>query len=154
MLDLSAVVRPVKDGLSLPPPTFEVPRFAVLANRSHVSGDRTPASNLPDVVGGSAAHVVAAIPLESPAWILLVNPAAAAPDAERLRGVHAEAVLARVMPLGAELRVSEPTSRELLPAVRHVLPAEDAEPQHLFRRQIRREPRREVPSDRLGTPVA
>jgi hypothetical protein len=50
--------------------------------------------------------------------------------------------------------VSEPTSRELLPAVRHVLPAEDAEPQHLFRRQIRREPRREVPSDRLGTPVA
>ena len=79
----------LKDGLSLPPPTLEIARLAVLPNRRHVSGDRTPASNLPGVVGGSAAHVVAAIPLEPPAWILLVDPPVAAPDAERLRGVHA-----------------------------------------------------------------
>ena len=57
---------------------------------------------------GGGRHVVAAIPLEPPAWILLVNPAAAAPDAERLRGVHAEAVLARVMPLRSPPGVPTP----------------------------------------------
>ena len=114
-LDLSAVVRPVKDGLSLPPPTFEIARFAVLPNRRHVPGDRTPASNLPGIVGGSAAHVVAAIPLKPPARILRVDPAAAAPDAERLRGVHAEIVQARVVPLGAQLGASEPAPRETPP---------------------------------------
>src|SRR6187431_500816 len=152
-LDPWAVVRPVKDGLSLPPPTLEIARHAVLSNRRHVPGDRTPASNLPDVVGGSATHLVAAIPLELAAWILPVDPPTAAPDAEPLRGVHAEAVQARVMPPGAQLGAGEPAAWELLLAVRHVLPAEDAEPQHLFRRQIRRERRREVPADRLGTPV-
>ena len=152
-LDLSAVVRPVKDGLPLPPPTFEIARFAVLPNRRHVSSDRTPASNLPRVVGGSPAHVVAAIPLKPPARILSADPAAAAPDGERLRRVHAEIVQARVMPLDAQLGASEPAPWKLLLAVRHVLPAEDAEPQHLFRRQIRHEPRREVPADRLGAPV-
>jgi len=79
-LDLSAVVRPVKDGLSLSPPTFEIARFAVLPNRRHVSSDRTPASNLPGVVIGSAAHVVTAIPLEPPTGILRVDPATAAPN--------------------------------------------------------------------------
>ena len=152
-LYLSAVVRPVKDGLPLAPPTFEIAQFAVLPNRRHVPRDRPPASNLPGVVSGSAAHVVAAIPLEPPTWILLVDPSAATPDGERLRGVHAETIQPRVMPLGAQPGASEPAPWKLLLAIRHVLPAEDAEPQHLFRRQIRREPRREVPADRLGTPV-
>ena len=42
---------PVKDGLPLAPPTFEIARFAVLPNRRHVPRDRPPASNLPGVVG-------------------------------------------------------------------------------------------------------
>jgi hypothetical protein len=97
----SAVVCPVKDGLSLAPPTCEITRFAVLPNRRHVPRDRPPASNLPGVVSGSAAHVVAAIPLEPPTWILVVDPSAATPDGERLRGVYAQTIQPRVMPLGA-----------------------------------------------------
>ena len=38
-------------------------------------------------------------------------------------------------------------------AVGHVCPAEDAELQHLLRRHVQREPRREVSADRLGAPV-
>ena len=53
----------MKDGLPLAPPTVDIAGFAVLPNRRHVPRDRPPASNLPGVVGGSAAHVVAAIPL-------------------------------------------------------------------------------------------
>ena len=122
-------------------------------NRRHVPRDRPPAPNLPGVVSGSAAHVVAAVPLEPPTWILLADPSAATPDGERLRGVHAETIQPRVMPLGAQPGAGEPAPWKLLLAIRHVLPAEDAEPQHLFRRQIRQEPWREVPADRLGTPV-
>jgi diketogulonate reductase-like aldo/keto reductase len=57
------------------------------------------------------------------------------------------------MALGAQPGAVEPAPWKLVLAIRHVLPAEDAEPQHLFRHQIRREPRREVPADRLGPPV-
>src|SRR6185295_1201193 len=149
----SAVVCPVQGGLPLAPPTFEIARFAVLPNRRHVPRDRPPASNLPGVVDGSAAHVVAAIPLEPPTWILLVDPSAATPHGARLRGVHAETIQPRVMPLGAQPGAGDPAPWKLLLAIRHVLPAEDAEPQQLFRRQIRHEPRREVPADRLSTPV-
>ena len=113
-LYLSAVVCPVKDGLPLAPPTFEIARFAVLPNRRHMPRDRPPASNLPGVVGGSAAHVVAAIGLEPPTWILLVNPSAATPDGERLRGVHAETIQPRVMPLGAQPGAGEPAPWKFL----------------------------------------
>ena len=141
----------MKDGLSLPPPTFEIPRFAVLANRRHVSGDRTPASNLPDVVGGSAAHVVAAIPLEPPAWILLVDPAAATPDGERLRGVHAEAVLARVMPLDAQLGAGEPAPWKLLLAIRRMyFPPKTPSRSISFGVRSGVNPGAEVSADRLG----
>jgi mannose-6-phosphate isomerase-like protein (cupin superfamily) len=96
-LYLSAVVRPVKDGLPLAPPTFEIARFAVLPNRRHMPCDRPPASNLAGIVGGTAAHVVAAIPLKPPTRILLVDPSLATPDGERLRGVHAEIIQSVVM---------------------------------------------------------
>src|SRR5688572_17421395 len=152
-LCLAAVVCPVKDGLSLASPTFEIARFAVLPNRRHVARDCPPASNLAGIVSGPAAHVVAAIPLEPSTWILLVDPSAATPDREGLRGVHAETIQPRVMPLGAQPGAGEPAPWILLLAIRHVLPAEDAEPQHLLRRQIGREPRCEVSADRLGAPV-
>src|SRR5688572_30867775 len=54
-------------------------RFAVLPNRRHVPRYRPPASNLPGVVGSSAAQVVAAIPLKPATWILRVDPSAATP---------------------------------------------------------------------------
>ena len=109
-LQFSAVVCPVQDGLPLSPPALEIAWFAVLPNRRDVPRDRPPAPDLPRVVGGSAAHVVAAIPLEPPAWILLVDPSVAAPDGERLRGVDAEAVQPRIMPLGAQPGAGEPAA--------------------------------------------
>src|SRR5687767_14344727 len=113
-LYLSAVVRPLKERLPLASPAIEIARFAVLPNGCHVPTNRAPASNLPGVVGGSAAHEVAAIPLEPPTRILVMDPTAAAPDGERLRGVHAETVQPRVMPLGTQPGAGEPARWKLL----------------------------------------
>src|SRR3954465_12239287 len=58
-----------------------------------------------------------------------------------------------VMPSGAELGAREPAGRELASAVGHVLSAEHPERQHLFRRQLGPELRREVPADRFGAVI-
>jgi hypothetical protein len=57
------------------------------------------------------------------------------------------------MTVGTQLRGGEPARRKLVAAVGHVLPAEHAEAQHLLRRELRLEPRREVAPDRLGPVV-
>ena len=56
------------------------------------------------------------------------------------------------MPPGAQPGAGEPAPWKLLLAIRHVPPAEDADAASLSASD-RREPRREVPADRLGTPV-
>src|SRR5688572_13590478 len=124
----------MEHGLPLLSPALEIAWLAVLAKRRHVPPNRAPAANLPRVVGGSPAQIVAAVPLEPPARILCVDPAVATPGGERLRGVDPEAVQPRVVAIGAQLRAGEPRLREFGAAVGHVLPAEDAEPQHLGRR--------------------
>ena len=133
MLDLSASLRPVKDGLSLPPPTSEIPRLAVFPNRRHVSRDRTPASNLPK---GSpavlAAHVVAGIPLEPPARILLVDPAARRQTPSDWEAFTPKQFWRGSGSLGAQPGAGEPTPWK--PSRQSVkdFPPEDTEPQHLF----------------------
>ena len=74
------VVGPVQHGLALLPPALQVAGLAVLPDRRNVPRDRSPSPNLPDVVGATPAHVVAAVPLEPAAWVLFVDPALAAPD--------------------------------------------------------------------------
>src|SRR5262245_35156788 len=98
--------------------------------------DGTPPPNLPCVVARSSAHVIAAVPLKPSAWILPVNPPLPAPFGERLRGVHTKVVEARIVTLGAQPRMGKPARRKLPVAVGHVLPAEHAEAEHLFRREL------------------
>src|SRR3954463_5206224 len=58
-----------------------------------------------------------------------------------------------VMPSSAEPGAREPAFRELAAAVSHVLSAEHAERQHLFRRQLGAELWREVPADRFSAVI-
>ena len=57
------------------------------------------------------------------------------------------------MPFGAQLRAREPAGRKLGAAVGHVLSAEDAQREHLFRRELRPEPGREDPAERFRPAV-
>src|SRR4029453_10120219 len=95
-LQLSAVVCPVEHGLALSPAALAITTLAVFPDGRDMAGDRPPPPDLTPVVGSPATHVVAAIPLEPPAWILQVNPAVPAPNGERLRGVDVKVVEPRV----------------------------------------------------------
>src|SRR5690349_133410 len=129
---------------------IEVAGLAVVPDLRDVSRDRAPAFDLTGVVSGSSAHVVAAIPLEPAARILWMNPALAPPFAQRLRGVHAEKVEPRIVPLGTEFRACEPARGKLPAAIGHVLATEDAELEHLLRREIGSESRIEIAADGRG----
>src|SRR4029453_6425291 len=72
---------------------------------------------------------------------------------QRLRGVDAEVVEARIVPLGAEPRTDEPARRKFAATVGHVLAAEHTERKHLLRRELRRESGREVKPDRCAPVV-
>ena len=87
-------------------------RGASVADLRHVTGNSSPAPNLPAIVSGSATHVVAAVPLEPPSRILLVDPPLAPPCGQRLRRVDAEVVQRGIVARGTELRAREPASPE------------------------------------------
>jgi hypothetical protein len=60
----------------------------------------------------------------------------------------------RIVALGTQLCLPEPRRREFLAAIRHVFAAEDAEPEHLRRRQLRPEVRMEfLPTGAAGRHV-
>src|SRR4051794_33752419 len=115
-LDLPTVVCPLKDRLPLPAPAVEVARLAVLPDLRHMPRDRPPARDLTRVIGGTAAHVVPAVPLEPPAWILRADPSFAPPGREWLRRLHPKQVEAGVAPAGRQLRVREPARWKLAAA--------------------------------------
>src|SRR5262245_15343080 len=100
-----------------------------------VSADGSPAADLPLIVADPPAAVIPAVPLEPTPRILVIDPAVGLPDGQRLRGVDAEAVQLRVVPLGAQLRFIKPIGRKLFGAVGHVLPAENAQLKQLLRRE-------------------
>lgn len=152
-LDLPRIISPVQQRLALPAAAVEVAAVAVLANLGDVPFHGFPAFDLPFIVLAAAAHVIAAVPLEPPARILFVDPTFFAPDSKRLRGVYAEVVELGVVPLGAQFGVIEPVGRELLCAIGHVLAAEDAEFEHLFRRELRLELGMKVLAHRLRAVV-
>src|SRR6478752_3386007 len=70
----TTVVGPVQERLALTAMTVEVARFAGLHQLRDVATHCAPAADLARVVGVTAAHVVAAVPLEPPAWIVAVDP--------------------------------------------------------------------------------
>src|SRR5262245_13081356 len=112
--------------------------------------NRAPAADLPRIVRAPAAHVVTAVPLKPAARILRPNPTVAAPDRKRLGGIDPEEVQVRIVAFGTEPRPLEPAGGKFGTAVGHVLAAEDAECEHLFRRQLRTERRCEIPAGRFG----
>src|SRR3569832_2036325 len=101
--DFAAVVGPVEDGLALAGAAVEVARLAGLLDLRDVAHDLFPAPDLARIVLRAAAHVIAAIPLEPAARILVVDPTLAAPVRQRLGGVDAEIIERRVLLFRREL---------------------------------------------------
>jgi len=143
----------MKQGLALARMTIERALGTRVADLSNVSPHRPPAFDLAFVVERATSHMIPAVPLEPPARIVGINPAFFSPHGEWLRRVDLEKVEFRVVAFGAELRVAEPGAGKLIPAVRHVLAAENAEPEHFRRRKLGLEPLVEVPPNRLRAVV-
>ncbi len=89
--------------------------------------------------GDTPAHVIAAIPLEPPARVVLENPSLLLPLRKREAGVHLEIVQFGCVPRGAKLGVREPIGRELAPAIGQVLASKDSESEHLLGCELRPE---------------
>lgn len=83
----------------------------------------------------------------------MIDPALFPPDSQWLRRIDAKAIQHRVMALVAQLGLLEPIRRKFLAAVRHVLPAEDAQFEHLFWRQVGVEARMETFTNRFREPI-
>src|SRR5262245_40066672 len=97
--DFSAVVGPVQQGLALAAPAQQIARLAFLFPLPDLPPDRLPALDLPLVLRRHAAtHVVAAVPLEPAARVVVVEPAFLAPDRKRLACVDAEEIQRAVAP--------------------------------------------------------
>ena len=126
----SRIVGPMKERLSLSAPTLEVPSKAVLPDLYHVPAHSPPALDLTLVVRTSPAGKIPAVPLKPAPRIFPIYPALLPPDRQGLGSCDAEEVQARVVTRRRELGIFEPLRRELGPAIRHVFPAKDTEPQH------------------------
>lgn len=127
----------MQQSLALAPPTVQIAGRAVFSNGSGVARDAAPTPNLAFVVGAAPAHVVPAVPLKPTARVVRMDPAFSPPLAQRLRCVDAEVVELGIVPLCADFCSREPRRRKLVVAIRHIFAAEDAEMEHLLRRELR-----------------
>jgi hypothetical protein len=83
----------VKQCLTLPRATQQIAGFAILLDLPNVAANSLPAFDLPSVfLRQAAAHVIAAIPLEPPAWIVAMDPALSPPFQQRLTGIDPEKI--------------------------------------------------------------
>src|SRR4051812_33639963 len=126
MLDVPAIVGPVQECLPLAGVAIEVPGLAFVPDLGDMPLHLAPAPDLPLIVQGAPAEVVAAVPLEPTARVVGVDPALLPPLLQRLRRVDAEEIELRILPGGRQPCLPEPARRKFVTAVRHVLPAEDA----------------------------
>jgi len=91
--ELPAVIGPVEQGLPLTRAAEDVTGIAIGLYLRDVALHCFPTADLPPVfVRRAAAHVIAAIPLEPAAWVVIVNPALPAPFGEGLAGIDAEKI--------------------------------------------------------------
>src|SRR5262249_55225410 len=136
--NVSAVVSPMQQRLSLAFAAHEIARLAMPLDLADVAAHRLPSPDLATIlVGQAAAHVIATIPLEPAARIVGMQPSLVAPDRERLAGVDAEVVERAVAAAVGKLGGGKPAARKFALGVGHVLAAEDAEREHLLGRQLR-----------------
>src|SRR5271165_5876151 len=152
-LDLPAVVGPMQQSLALAAPAIQIAGRAVFSNGGDVARDGAPTANLAFVVSGAPPHVVPAVPLKPTARVVRMDPAFSPPLAQRLRCVDAEVVKLGIVSLRAESCSHEPRRRKLVPAIRHIFAAEDAEMEHLLRRELRGKIQCEIAAGRLRTIV-
>jgi|SRR3989344_467990 len=102
----------------------------------------------------ASTHMVAAIPLEPTARVvLLIDPAFFLPHLEWLTGMLMKKVERVIVMFGRQLGASEPAFRKLFPAVGHVLAAKYAKCEHFPGGEFRFETRVKVSSYRLGEVV-
>src|SRR3974390_65874 len=145
----------MQQRLPLARAAHRIPGLAVFPDLLDVTPHRLPALDLARVfLRHAAAHVIAAVPLKPAARIIGVNPTFLPPFGQRLARVEAEIIERAVTAFRGKFRAREPTRGKLLATVGHVLAAEDAEPKHLFRRQVRLELRIEAAADRGNETVA
>ena len=140
-LNSPAVICPMEYCLPLLPPAAKVARPAVVRDLGNMSPYRPPSSDLAFVVRAPSSQVVPAVPLKPPPRVLVIDPSPLPPLGERQRGIYAEQVQSGIMPLMTHPRFLEPRCREFLDTIGHVFAAEDAQLEHLFRGEIRREAR-------------
>ena len=111
-----------------------------------MAADRAPAFDLPFVVETTPAHVITAVPLKPATRIFVIDPAILPPHREWYRRVYAKIIELRIVPVWTELRAPKPRRRKLVNTVSHVLPTEDAQLEHLFRRELGLKLRIKVPA--------
>src|SRR5262245_17830538 len=95
--NLSAIVGPVQQCLSLPLAAGKVALLTIPSDLRDMPFDLLPAPDLPRVFFRHAApHIVAAVPLEPAARIVGMQPAFPAPDGQRLACVDPEEIQRRL----------------------------------------------------------
>ena len=151
--ELPRIVGPVEEGLALSGAAGEIAPGAIVFDLGDVAAEGEPAFDLAVVIFAAAAAVIAAIPLEPAAGVLVINPAFLLPDVERLGGIDAEEIEGGVMALVAEAGVFEPGGGEFGGAIGHVFSAEDAEFEHFHGGELRAEGEMEIAAGVLGEAV-
>ncbi len=125
---------------------------------SDVSAHSDPSLDLPVILFWNASsHVVATVPLEPPAWVLLVYPSVLTPHREGLTCIDAEVIELGIVLIAVfllELRFCKPLFGKLFRTIAHVHSAKDSKREHLFGREVRLETRIKVLSCRLAERVA
>src|SRR5262245_54087831 len=102
--NLAAVIGPVQQCLALPLAAGELARLAIALDLPQVPADQLPAPDLARILVRQAApQIVATVPLEPAARIVLVDPALAAPHGQGLAGIDPEEVERGIAALGREL---------------------------------------------------
>lgn len=99
-----------------------------------------PALYLPIILLGHAPpHIIATIPLEPAPRVRRMHPIFFDPLPQGLASIHSKKVDLGIMFFMIQFGFREPIRGEFLPAIRHILPSENAQGQHLFGRELRRE---------------
>lgn len=150
MLVRTAVISPVKERLSLPTTTRHITGMTRLFNLSNMPRHVFPSLDLSRVLFWySAAHVIAAIPLEPAPWIFLVYPAFSLPFCPTLARVNFKKVHPWIMHR-THTGSRKPFYRELIVFSLKVMPTKYTQLQHLLRSEVRLKLRIEVLAYRLG----
>ena len=88
----------MQQGLTLARATFEIERLTAVPDLAHMTHHLSPTAYLSLIVLATSAQVIATVPLEPTAGILMVDPSFLSPFGEGLGRIYTEEVELRVMP--------------------------------------------------------